>query len=142
MKLGFTCGAWDLLHPGHLHFLKESMSQCDKLIVGLHTNPNIDRKNKNAPVQSVFERYYQLSCCNLTWKEANVMKIIPYDTEEDLENMLAILPINIRFLGSDYDESIISFTGKKLCEDRNIKIVYIPRLHNYSSSELRKRLQK
>lgn len=129
---GFTCGSFDLLHVGHTHFFYECKKLCGKLMVGLQTNPSIDRKWKNAPVQSVFERFVQLRNC--TW----VDEIIPYETEHDLENLLSMMPINARFLGSDYLNK--EFTGKAICNKRGIAIEFIDRLHSYSSSELRKRV--
>lgn len=101
------------------------------LWVGLHTDPSIDRPEKNKPVQSTFERFMQLDACKY------VDYVIPYDTEHDLTNLLATLDFNVRFLGSDYEGK--NFTAKDLCEKRGIRIHYIPRLHDYSSTELRKR---
>ena len=57
MRIGFTCGAFDLLHAGHIVMLKEAKSECDYLIVGLQTDPSIDRQEKNQPIQTVYERY-------------------------------------------------------------------------------------
>ena len=60
--IGFTCSTFDLLHAGHILMLSEAKSLCDYLIVGLQTDPTIDRPEiKNKPVQSVVERYVQLS---------------------------------------------------------------------------------
>jgi glycerol-3-phosphate cytidylyltransferase len=131
---GFTCGAFDLLHPGHVHFIHEARKRCNFLIVGLHTDPTIDRPgSKNKPIQSVFERYLQLdglSCVDL---------IVPYDTERDLVNMMATLDIQVRFVGTDYDGKKI--TGEDICGQRGIEISYIPRLHDFSSTSLRERLR-
>ena len=132
MSNGFTCGAFDLLHPGHLHMLRESKAQCELLIVGLHTDPTIDRPEKNKPIQTSFERFLQLAALEY------VDYIIPYDTENDLVNLLATLDIQKRFLGSDYEHR--AFTGREICDERGIEVVYIPRKHNWSSSELRSRL--
>ena len=64
MKVGFTCSTFDLFHAGHIIMLKEAKTQCDYLIVGLQTDPTIDRPDtKNKPIQSVFERYEQLKAC-------------------------------------------------------------------------------
>ena len=132
---GFTCGAFDLLHPGHVHFIHEARKKCDFLIVGLHADPTIDRPgSKNKPIQSVFERYLQLdglSCVDL---------IVPYDTERDLVNMMATLDIQVRFVGTDYTGKRI--TGEDICGQRGIDIVYIPRLHDFSSTSLRERLKQ
>ena len=132
---GFTCGAFDLLHPGHIHLIHEARKQCSFLIVGLHTDPTIDRPgSKNKPIQTTFERYLQLdglTCVDL---------IIPYDTERDLVNMLATLDIQARFIGSDYMGKKI--TGDGICTQRDIEIVYIPRLHDFSSTSLREKLKQ
>ena len=130
--MGFTAGAFDLLHPGHVYLINECRKQCDYLIIGLHINPNTDRALKNKPIQSSYERYMQLSALR------SVDKIIPYDTEDDLYNLLATQNIDMRFLGSDYVDR--DFTGKDLCDQLNIKVLYIPRLHKYSSTELRQRM--
>lgn len=131
--IGFTCGAFDLLHVGHVHLLATCKSKCDLLFVGLHTDPTIDRPTtKNKPVQSTFERFMQL--------EANkhVDAVIPYDTENDLLNILGTVGIDVRFLGSDYEGK--SITGADLCKQLGIRIEYIPRMHSFSSTDLRQRI--
>jgi glycerol-3-phosphate cytidylyltransferase len=131
--IGFTCSAFDLLHPGHIAMLRECKEHCDWLIVGLHVDPTIERvKAKQKPVQSVYERYVQLSGCKY------VDEIIPYEKEEDLINLLAIEPIDIRFVGEEYKDTYI--TGQDICEKRNIQIFYNTRKHMYSSTDLRGRL--
>jgi len=132
MITGFTCSAFDLLHAGHVEMLRECKGHCDWLIVGLHINPRVDRPAKNAPVQSVYERYVQLRACKY------VDEIIPYETEEDLINIMAIEPINIRFVGVEYKNTYV--TGQDICEKRDIEILYNNRYHGYSSTELRSRL--
>lgn len=128
MKIGFTCGAFDLLHAGHVMMLAEAKTQCDWLIVGLQTDPTIDRHNKNRPVQTTFERYTQLNGCRF------VDEIVPYDTEDDLFNLLSTYNIDVRIVSDEYKDTI--FTGKLL----GIDIYYNKRSHNFSSTELRKRL--
>ena len=125
--IGFTCGAFDLLHAGHIVMLKEAKQNCDYLIVGLQTDPSIDRQAKNQPVQSVYERYMQLQAVKY------VDEIIPYDTEQSLIDLLESTEIHLRFVGEDYVER--DFTGKGLHE-----IYYTNRQHSFSSSGLRKRV--
>ena len=130
--VGFTCSTFDLLHAGHILMLAESKSICDYLIVGIQSDPTIDRPDvKNKPVQSIVERYVQLSAVKF------IDEIIVYDTERDLEDLLMFLPITIRVIGEEYRDK--SFTGKNICEDRGIKIFYNSRTHRFSSSELRQR---
>ena len=94
---GITFGTFDLLHAGHVTMLEQCKHQCDYLVVGLQSDPTIDRPDsKNKPVQSLFERYAQLSACRF------VDQIIPYDTEEDLANILSIMDVKKRFLGEEY----------------------------------------
>jgi glycerol-3-phosphate cytidylyltransferase len=134
MIIGFTCSAFDLLHPGHIAMLRECKDHCDYLIVGLHTDPSIDRPNeKSKPTQTVYERYVQLKGCTY------VDEIVPYETEYDLINLLAIENFNIRFVGEEYSDTYL--TGQDICESRNIKIMYNSRKHKYSSTELRSRLK-
>ena len=125
MKIGFTCSCFDLLHTGHILMLKDAKKQCDKLIVGLQTDPTLDRPEKNKPIQSYEERYIQLEAIKY------VDKIIKYTTEKDLYKKLLEINPDIRILGSDYINK--SFTG----DDLNIPIYYHNRNHDYSSTNLR-----
>ena len=131
--VGFTCSTFDLLHAGHILMLAEAKSVCEYLIVGLQLDPSIDRpENKNKPVQSIVERYVQLSAVKF------VDEIIVYQNEKDLEDLLMILPITIRIIGEEYRDK--NFTGKEICEQRGIRIFYNDRKHSFSTTELRKRI--
>ena len=131
--VGFTCSTFDLLHAGHILMLAEAKSVCDYLIVGLQLDPSIDRPDtKNSPVQSIVERHVQLSAVKY------VDEIIVYQTEKDLEDLLMFLPITIRIIGEEYENK--NFTGKNICEQRNIKIYYNQRKHSFSTTELRNRV--
>lgn len=132
MKIGFTCSTFDLLHAGHVMMLREAKTVCDYLIVGLQTDPTIDRPEKNAPVQTLVERYIQLSGIEY------VDEIIPYQTEQDLEDILNMFDINVRILGEEYKEG--KFTGRAICAKRGIELYYNKRDHRFSSSDLRKRV--
>ena len=133
MKIGFTCSSFDLLHAGHVAMLREAREQCDYLICGLQVDPTIDRPNKNKPVQSLVERYTQLSAVRY------VDEIVPYTTEKELEEILKIFHINVRIVGEEYRDN--DFTGKKICEDKKIDIYYNSRKHEFSSTDLRNRLK-
>ena len=134
ITVGFTAGAFDLLHAGHVYFLEEASKRCGRLVVGLHTDPSLDRQTKNKPVQSTYERYVQLRGLRC------VDQIIPYDTEGDLLNLLATNKFDVRFLGTDYIDK--PFTGSMLCRELDVRLEYIPRKHDYSSSDLRRRVYK
>jgi glycerol-3-phosphate cytidylyltransferase len=128
-KVGFTCSCFDLFHAGHIMMLKEAKSVCDYLIVGLQTDPTIDRPEKNKPIQSIFERYVQLEACKY------VDEIVVYATEKDLLDILHSYPIDTRFVGDEYKDK--DFTGKDL---GHIEIYYNSRKHSFSTTELRGRV--
>ena len=132
MKVGFTCSTFDLLHAGHLIMLREAKEQCDYLICGLQVDPSIDRKEKNAPIQNVVERYTQLKGVEY------VDEIIPYGTEVDLEDILSMYPIDVRILGEEYRDK--DFTGKDTCRKRDIELHFNKRDHRFSTSDLRRRV--
>ena len=129
--IGFTCSTFDLLHAGHILMLAEAKSVCDHLIVGLQSDPSIDRPGKNKPVQSIVERFVQLSAVKF------VDEIVVYNTEKDLEDLLMFLPISVRIIGEEYKDK--EYTGKQICIDRGIKMYFNSRNHRFSSTELRQR---
>ena len=132
MKVGFTCSSFDLLHAGHVQMLRDAKDRCDYLICGLQVDPTLDRPEKNKPIQTVVERYTQLKAVSY------VDEIIPYITEADLEDILAMYHINIRILGEEYRDK--DFTGKDICRKRDIDLFFNKRDHRFSSSDLIRRV--
>jgi len=130
--VGFTCSTFDLLHAGHIQMLREAKEQCDYLICGLQVDPSTDRAEKNAPIQTVVERYAQLKAVSY------VDEIIPYGTEEDLEDILTMYQIDVRILGEEYREK--DFTGKDICRKRGIDLYFNKREHRFSTTDLRERV--
>lgn len=129
-KVGITFSAFDLLHAGHVKMLEDAKAQCDYLIVGLQTDPTLDRPEKNRPTQTVVERYIQLKACKF------VDEIVPYATEQDLEDILRSFKIDVRIIGEEYKEK--KFTGREYCEEKGIELYYNCRDHRFSSTSLRK----
>jgi len=129
LKVGFTCSTFDLLHAGHILMLEEAKQQCDYLIVGLQNDPSVDRPEKNKPIQSLVERQIQLNAVKY------IDEIIVYNTEDELEELLMILPIDVRIIGDEYKNK--NFTGKEICNYRGIEIYYNHRDHGYSTTRLR-----
>ena len=130
--IGITFSQFDLLHAGHIAMLSEAKNHCDYLIAGLQNNAQWDRPEKNEPIQSIVERQISLSAVR------TVDEIVIYNTEKDLADILLTLPIDVRILGVEYADK--DFSGKEICEKRNIKIIYNGRDHSFSSSSLRKRI--
>jgi|TARA_B110000908_G_C10116961_1_gene385789 glycerol-3-phosphate cytidylyltransferase len=131
-KIGITFSTFDLLHAGHIAMLREAKDHCDYLICGLQMDPTIDRSDKNAPIQTVVERYTQLKGVQY------VDEIIPYSSERDVEDILTLYQINVRILGEEYRDK--EFTGKDICRKRDIDLYFNKRDHRFSSSDLRKRV--
>ena len=129
-KIGFTCSCFDLLHAGHIFMLEDSKKQCDYIIVGLQTDPTIDRpEEKNKPIQSLEERKIQLEAIKY------VDEVIVYETENELYELLYKLMPNVRILGTDYEHKY--FTG---IEIEGIDIYFHKRDHDYSTSSLREKI--
>lgn len=131
MRIGFTCSTFDLFHAGHIMMLKEAKKQCDYLIVGLQTDPTIDRPDtKNKPIQTLFERFVQLQSCKY------VDEIVPYSTEKELMDILLSHPIDVRIIGEEYKDA--HFTGREL----DIEMYYNRRKHSFSTTSLRQRVKE
>lgn len=132
-RIGITFSTFDMLHAGHIAMLSEAKNHCDYLICGLQTDPTIDRPDtKNRPVQSIVERQIQLAACRY------VDEVVVYHTEQDLVDLLLILPVDVRILGVEYEGQ--HFSGRAECAKRAIEIVFNGRDHSFSSSSLRKRV--
>lgn len=133
VTIGIVFSSFDMLHAGHVAMLAEAKNHCDYLIAALQTDPTIDRPTtKNKPVQTIVERQIQLAAVRY------VDEIVVYQTEKDLEDILLTLPLDVRILGVEYKGT--EFTGKEICEQRGIELVYNGRDHSFSSSSLRKRV--
>ena len=127
-KVGFTCGSFDLCHYGHILMFNECREQCDHRIVGLQTNPNTDRPDKNIPIQSLEERHGQLDAVKY------IDNIIVYETEDDLIKLLNDMDIDVRFVGADWENR--KYTGWEI----DIPVIFNSRDHSFSTSELRHRI--
>jgi len=132
VKVGLTASTFDLLHAGHIAMLREAKTQCDYLICALQVDPSIDRQNKNRPIQTIVERYTQLSAVKY------VDEIVVYAHERDLEDILSLYPIDVRILGEEYKDK--DFTGREICKRKNIQLYFNKRDHRFSSSDLRQRV--
>jgi len=132
--IGITFSSFDLFHSGHVAMLKEAKANCDHLMVGVQTDPTVDRPEKNKPIQSVFERYVQLEGCKY------IDQIVPYATEKEIEDILLTYKIDKRFIGEEYKTK--EFTGKQLCVDNDIELYYNKRQHTFSTTNLRTRIKE
>ena len=132
-RVGFTASTFDLLHAGHVMMLREAKNQCDYLICGLQIDPSVDRPKKNSPIQTIVERYTQLSAIKY------VDEVVVYSTEQDLLDILEMYKIDVRILGDEYKDK--DFTGREVCDKLDIDLYFNNRDHRFSSSDLRKRVK-
>lgn len=132
--VGFTSVVGDLFHAGHVAMIQECKLHCDYLICGVMAGTQ-DRTGKNVPLQSLFERFYQVQNC------AGVDRAVAIGSEKDLDLAIRILSpeIDVRFVGADYIGR--DFTGKGTCEELGIRIMYTKRAHGLSTTELRGRIK-
>ena len=127
-KVGVTVGAFDLCHAGHILVFKEAKTVCDYLIVGLHSDPSLDRPEKNKPIMSLEERRIILEGIKY------VDEIVTYNSEEELYKLLVDLKPDIRIIGPDWKGK--EYTG----HDLPIPMYFNSRDHGYSTTELRHRI--
>tara|TARA_B100000287_G_scaffold433811_1_gene496492 strand:- start:4321 stop:4731 length:411 start_codon:yes stop_codon:yes gene_type:complete len=130
MKIGFTCSSFDILHPGHIIMLKDCKNVCDHLIVGLQTDPTIDRSTKNKPIQTFEERKIMIESIRY------VDEVTVYSTEDELYQLIQRINPDVRILGTDWKGK--EYTGI----DLDIPIYWHIRNHDWSTTNLRKRVAK
>lgn len=132
MKTGITFSTFDLLHAGHIAMLREAKTVCDYLICGLQVDPSLDRPEKNKPVQTLVERYVQLSGVKY------VDEIVCYQSEDDVVDILEMFNVDVKIMGAEYRDK--DFTGKDVCKRKGIQLYFNNRSHRFSSSDLRQRV--
>ena len=133
MRVGIIFLTFDLFHSGHVKMLEEAKLQCDYLIVGLQLDPSVALIEKNEPSQSIIERYIQLK------GSKHIDEIVPYVSEQDLEDILRSFKLDVRIIGDEYKDK--NYTGRDYCEEKGIEIYYNSRDHRFSSSGLRKQVK-
>lgn len=127
-EVGLIAGSFDIIHPGYIHMFSESKKICQHLVIALQDDPTIDRKYKNKPVQTWEERKLILESLR------QVDEITYYNTEAELEKILKFYKYDVRILGSDYEG--MNFLGK----DLNKSVYFCDRTHNYSLTNLKKKI--
>jgi len=127
---GVVAGCFDVIHPGYIYLFNECKKHCDILLLLLHEDPSVERKQKLKPVLSLQERILILLSLS------QVDDIICYKTEAELLRLLRDQKIDIRFLGDDYQGK--EFTGMEL----NIPIHYLDRSHGWSTTKYKELIAK
>ena len=124
--VGVIAGNFDVIHPGYVYMFDECKKHCDILLLLLHEDPSIERPEKIKPILNLNERDMILSSLK------QIDRIITYQIESDLYDILKTEQIDIRFLGDDYKDK--AFTG----DDLGIPIHYLDRSHGWSTTKFKK----
>lgn len=130
LKKGIIAGAFDIIHPGYVRMFSDCKKHCNHLTVALHENPSLERPNKMRPVHSIEERTEILKSIRY------IDDIVYYQYENKFHDYLKSGIYQVRFLGNDYSDG--SYTGKEI----DIKIVFVDRNHEYSTTELKRKIFK
>lgn len=133
----YTGGTFDILHYGHINFLKQCKLICSKLIVSLNTDEFVLQYKKQPPIMNYEERRLSLLSCQY------VDEVIPnYGGVDSKPAILSVKP-QIIAIGDDWAKKNyyqqMNFTQKWL-ENNGIVLVYIPYTKGISTSEIKKRL--
>lgn len=133
-KIVFTNGCFDLLHPGHLHYLHKAKSHGDVLIVALNSDSSIKKlKGDNRPVNNFEFRATMLSYLNF------VDLIIEFDNDTPLELIQKISP-NVLVKGADYSESQV--VGADFVKSNGGEVLLVEFLKGFSSTEIIKAINE
>lgn len=131
--IGFTAGAFDMFHVGHLNLLKNAKARCDYLIVGVNTDELITAyKNKHAIVP-LEERMQIVRAIKY------VDEVISVDTL-DKEVIWEKKMFDIVFIGDDWKGSARWNETEQIMRKHNVEVVYLPYTIGTTSTLLRERL--
>jgi len=135
IRVGIVAGNFDVIHPGYVKMFEDAKENaCDKLIIALQGDPTIERPHKCKPVQSIDEREYILRSIKF------VDDIVHYNTEKDLLDILETIEWHVRIIGTDYKN--IDYTGKFLEEKLGKTVYFHKRDHEYSLTDLKKKIME
>jgi D-beta-D-heptose 7-phosphate kinase/D-beta-D-heptose 1-phosphate adenosyltransferase len=129
LRIGFTNGVFDILHPGHVRILEESRNRCDRLVVGLNSDASVRRlgKGPERPVNTAHDRAQVL--CGL----AAVDGVVIFEEDTPL-NLISALKPDVLVKGGDYTRDTI--VGADLVESRGGEVIVIPLVPGQSTTSI------
>jgi len=131
LRVGFTNGCFDLLHPGHVRLLTEARGACDRLVVGLNSDASVKRlKGDGRPVQAQEARAEVLAGL----EAVDVIAIFDEDTPVEL-----IRRVRPKVLVKGADYRIDQVVGREIVEADGGEIVLVDLVPGYSTTNLIKR---
>lgn len=133
-KIVFTNGCFDLLHVGHIDYLKKARSMGSALIVGLNSDSSIRKlKGNSRPINDVLKRKMMLEALDC------VDKVVVFD-EETPENLIKQIKPHILVKGADWQDLEIAGADEVLKNGGRIE--FIPFVYDTSTTELINRIKK
>ena len=130
--IGFTSGAFDILHAGHVDYLEQAKTLCDKLIVGLNSDDSIKRyKGSNRPIISESHRQKTIAALD------SVDFVFLFDERRNGRNIELLKP-DFYFKAGDYDQS--QLTSREIVESYGGKVKIISIKENISTTEIVNRI--
>ena len=131
LRIGFTDGCFDILHPGHVKVLTGARATCDRLIVGLNSDASVARlKGEGRPIQNERARAEVLAALEA------VDLVVIFEEDTPLKLIERTGP-NVLVKGGDY--SLEQVVGQEFVTARGGEVVLIDILHGFSTTSLVKR---
>ena len=128
LKIGFTNGCFDIIHPGHIKLLREAKKECDILIVGLNSDYSVKiNKGFNRPINNIFSRVEII-------KSIEYVDLVCVFNEKTPLKLIKIIKPDLLIKGNDYKNKIIA--GEKFVKKNSGKVKLITILKNFSSSKI------
>ena len=128
LRIGFTNGCFDLLHPGHIKLLSETRAKCDRLIVGLNSDASVRRlKGEGRPVQQTHARAEVLAALQA------VDLVVIFDQDTPLELIRRVRP-KILAKGGDYRREEV--VGHALVEEDGGQVILIDLVPGFSTTRI------
>ncbi len=128
LKIGFTNGVFDLLHPGHLSSLRQAKAECDKLIVAVNSDQSVRRlKGPDRPIQDEQHRASVLASLG------QVDLVIIFEDDTPIPLLQALLP-DVLIKGGDY--TVDTVVGADIIRNNGGHVVVTPTLPGFSTTSI------
>ena len=138
MIVGYIGATMDLPHAGHVDLLKKAKSMCDFLVVVLNKDDFIERFKGSPPAMTLSERMEVVS----SFKMVDTVDV--NECGEDSKPMILKYRPRYIFIGDDYNFYTyckqMNF-DKEFLEENNIDIIFVPRIRNLSSTDIKRRIR-